>query len=53
MTRLFETVANFIAAPFEFFPEHTSETVGAALLATGARKHFVFAHESPKMLPLG
>src|SRR5579859_289239 len=38
MTRPLETVANFIAAPFSF-PKSRRKTVGAARLATAARKH--------------
>src|ERR1035438_9639355 len=38
---LFETVANFIAAPFSF-PKKRREAVEAARFATSARKHLCF-----------
>src|ERR1700752_2720460 len=41
MIRVFETVANFIAAPFSF-PKLRREAVGAARFATSARKRLSF-----------
>jgi hypothetical protein len=52
ITILFETVANFIAAPF-FFPEVASGNGWAALLTTSARKTFEFPRESHRILPPG
>src|SRR5437868_15407391 len=41
ITRLFETVANFIAGPFSF-PKLRREAVGAARFATRVGKHLCF-----------
>src|SRR5258708_39698218 len=52
ITRLFETVANFIAAPF-FFPEIASGSGWGGPARESRRKTLVFPHESHKMLPPG
>src|SRR4051812_9962384 len=51
MITVFETVANFIAAPF-FSPDYR-DRFGAARFANHGRKHFVFPQESPTMLAAG
>src|ERR1039458_3894670 len=52
ITTLFETVANFIAAPF-FFPEVTSGSGWGGPVHDQREKTLVFPHESPTMLPPG
>jgi hypothetical protein len=52
ITTLFETVANFIAAPV-FFPERTSGSGWGGPVRDQRKKTLVFPHESHRMLPPG
>src|SRR6266571_1984256 len=53
ITRLLETVANFIAAPFSFPEVMSGKRLGRPGFATKREKTLVFPHESHRMLPLG
>src|SRR5271169_4446492 len=51
-TRLFDTVANFMTAPF-FFPEITSGNGWGGPVHDFREKTLVFCRESPTIQPLG
>jgi len=52
INRLFDTVANFMTAPF-FFPECTSGSGWGGPAHDHREKTLVFPRESPTMQPLG
>src|ERR1700722_2982383 len=52
ITKLFETVVNFIAAPFSF-PKSRRETAGGGPVHDHMRKHLCFLTNRLTMLPLG